>query len=244
MGHLYCDDDYQSIQSATFGSHVWSPYAIPHAIALEHCYHERARSTTFEFHCIWSYKLLDFEPNDVGGIHRNDNDEDDDDDDDDFEQVCSCCFEDEELRAYEIETPGLNDSCLLTRLRRFLFGSSSDASKQETGCTDYQFWLLLFASMGTLDYDTLWTTEGIGWVWSPRIYYMHNNSIKDKELLEPMIQSKLLHPGHPGESDACDIQVSWLEYQLRKVSNTLRPADQYYRPPPRQDAIGYYLKKK
>jgi hypothetical protein len=188
----------------------------------------------FEFSCSWGYKLLDFEQ---GGIEE----EELEDDEDDYERICSCCFEDEELRAYVIKTPGLNDTRLLSKLRRFLFGSSSDLSKQET-CNDYEFLILLFASMGTFDYDTIWTTEGIGWVWSPKIYYAYDTA-EDKQLREAMIQDKVMRPGeHEGwySSDVYDLQVPGLEYHIRNLSNTLRPIDRYYRPPRRQDAVGYY----
>lgn len=93
--------------------------------------------------------------------------------------------------------------------------------------------------MGTFDYDTLWTTEGIGWVWSPRVYYVYE-TVEDKNLLEALVKAKLLRPGQKGSRDAHDIQVPWLEYHVRQLSKTLRPVDPYYRAPRLQDAIGYH----
>ena len=127
-------EDCDHLRTGNYSSYVWSPYAIPHVINLKHRYHGRARLNTYEFFTIWQYRLIDFEKEET---IKNE----------EFQDLCSNCFEDEELRADVIDDEHLNEkTCSL--LRNFLFGSDSEHSKSIT-CSDMNFWLLLFGSMGT-----------------------------------------------------------------------------------------------
>jgi len=222
-------EDVDEIRSAHLISYVWSPYAIPRVLILEHRYHNRARYSSYEFHCVWTYQRMDFaEDKNDGAV------------DEEMEEICSCCFEDQELRAYVIHTPGLTAQSILC-LGQFLFGSTSAACKEET-CSDYSFLLLLLGSMGTFDYNTFYNpnpmdSEGIGWVWSPRIYLDKKGQ---NEWLQPMIDDNILRPGKKAaRRDTDKFDVCWLEYYVRKASNNLRPIDKYYRDPRKEDAIGY-----
>jgi len=129
-------EDYEDLRSGNFYADVWSPYAIPHTIDLKHRCHSRARYTTFEFFTTWSYRLIDFEKEET-----IENEE--------FQELCSNCYEDQELRADVIDDEHLSEKTCSV-LRNFLFGSDSKDSKSIT-CSDMNFWLLIFGSMGTTD---------------------------------------------------------------------------------------------
>lgn len=132
-------EDGEELRSAEYYGHVWSPYAIPHAIHLEQRHHSRCRQTTVELSVVWGYKLLDFE------------EPQDEDEDEEFTTICSNCYEDEELRADVIDVSNLNRNTV-HRLRRLLFGTSSHS---EQICDDFSFLRLLFGSMGTFDNESL-----------------------------------------------------------------------------------------
>lgn len=142
--------DYNELRSAEYYGHVWSPYAIPHAIHLEQRYHCRPRQTTVELAVAWGYKLQDFE------------EPQDEDEDEEFARICSNCYEDEELRADVIDVSNLNRNTV-HRLRRFLFGTSNQS---EQICDDFSFLRLLFGSMGTFDNESLMRCC-IGYSWRP-----------------------------------------------------------------------------
>ena len=131
-------EDYRELRSAEYYAHVWSPYEIPRAIELEHQYHYRTRYSSVEFSTVWSYRKIDFEEEGTINCEK-------------YKTICSNCFEDPELRADVIKTSHMNKrTCKL--LREFLYGSYSEESKHIT-CSDKDFWLLLFGSMGTTDPD-------------------------------------------------------------------------------------------
>jgi nicotinamidase-related amidase len=51
-------EDCDEVRTAEFYAHVWSPYAIPHAIQLKHRYHRRVRYSSMEFYAVWGFYCL------------------------------------------------------------------------------------------------------------------------------------------------------------------------------------------
>ncbi|KAL7533389.1 hypothetical protein ACHAWF_004472 [Thalassiosira exigua] len=211
------------LRSSGYYSHVWSPYAIPHAIALEHRYHCRARLTTVEWHTIWGYRLLDFE--DDNTIES-----------DEYTTICSDCFEDEELRADVIDQSHMNESTTWL-LRKHLFGSFSEECNAVT-CSDKDFWLLLFGSMGTTDPNLAKDPYGgvLGYEWVP---------YRDMEMRRKLHELKAKE-GDDAEGDPngpfeqyYPSGCSWLKYRLLEITGNLGPVTKHYKPPTIQDAIGY-----
>jgi hypothetical protein len=228
--HLCVEDlvmvDHYEMRSAQFHGRVYSPYALPHAIHLQHRYHRRPRMSTMEFFAEWRYKLLDFED-----AQDEDFDEGQDDDDESggFTTICSNCFEDERLRADVIEVSHLNQDTV-DRLRRFLFGAIKES--KPVCCDDFSFLRLLFGSMGTFcntfdDDDTTYATLFRGWIgYSWRIPF--TVGVREKMIKEGVI-------GH----DEYSWEISWLEHRMRQVTGILRPIDAYYTAPTIKDAPGY-----
>lgn len=227
------------LETVTFCAYVWSPYRIPRALYLVHDYHYRADripgvefdeddevDTTgppLKFQCCWCYEIVNFEYK-YREIVRSE-----------MKEMCSCSFGDDELQDYVIIVDGLNKGTI-DFLRSFLFGSSSQASEKET-CGDYQFMLILYASMGVFDYETLWWTKeiGHGWTWGPW-------DIKDnKGVLQLFADAGLVNLDDDGEYRDSTFSISWLEYYTRKAANALRPFDKYYRDPTIEDARSYRL---
>lgn len=170
-------EDCEMIRSATFFSHIWSPYAIPQAVALEHKYHCRPRSTTVEFHVTWGYHLQTF-------LDRADNT------DFKYRQLCSNAFEDEELRLDVINTFNFNKRTV-DSLRLHLFGAVQ--LSQQDYCDDYSFLCLLFGSMGTFDFATI-KTDGVGWMWS------FGYSQTEQQLRERLVKEGVISEDSPGIS--------------------------------------------
>jgi hypothetical protein len=209
------------MRSGQFYGHVYPPYAIPHAIHLQHRYHRRPRMSTTEFFAIWGYKLLDFEE-----AQDEDTEESDEDDEPDgFTTICSNCFKNEKLSADVIVVSHLNHNTV-DRLRRFLFGAIKES--KPVCCDDFSFLRLLFGSMGTFGDDkTSYTTlfRGcIGYSWK---IPFDSDSLRNKMIKEGVI----------GEDDFPDID--WLEHRMREVARVLRPIDGYYTAPTIKDAPGY-----
>jgi hypothetical protein len=214
--HLRVDNlvnEYDDVISAQFRGHVYSPYAIPHAIHLQHGYHRRPRWSTMEFFLIWGYKLLDFEEA-----------QDEDDESDGFTTICSNCYEDEQLRADVIDVSHLNQNTV-NLLRRFLFGAIEES--KAVSCDDFSFLRLLFGSMGTFGDDGAYETVPHGWIgysWTiPR----------ESNLRENMIMAI------GGERREDFFDISWLEHGMREAAGALRAIDAYYTAPTIQDAPGY-----
>jgi hypothetical protein len=209
-------EDGEELRSSQYFGYIWSPYAIPHAIALEHRRHFRTRMSSIEFYTTWGYILLDFE-DDIS-------EDDDDDEEEEFTTLCSDCFEDEELRLDVIEDSHLNQTTI-SRLRKFLFGTDKPESKEEI-CDEYSFLLLLFGSMGTFDFQDL--AEGyMGYEWSPQY--------PDEELCKKMIRDGLIDE----EDDAYEVRITWLEHRMRHVTGNFGAFQKYYTPPSIEDAHGY-----
>lgn len=201
-------DGIGDISTAEYKAIVWSMYAIPHSVELEHRYHCRPRYSSVEFSTSWYYTLKYY--TDVVSTFREDK-----------RKLCSNCFEDERLRLDCIDARGL-DSYTVSCLRLHLFGANSDESKQ--ALNDFDFLRLLFASMATPDFETL--KGNVGYAWQPGL-----GSRAEKELVDEGLVANI--------RDAMTIKIKWLEYEVRRVTDTLRPIDKYYEPPRLQDALGY-----
>ena len=218
LGHIEWEDC-DSLRSGNYSANVWSPYAIPHAVELNHRYHSRARIDTFEFFTTWSYRLIDFEKEET--IKNKE-----------FQELCSNCYEDEELRADVIDDEHLNEkTCSL--LRNFLFGSDSEHSKSIT-CSDMNFWLLVFGSMGTTDPDFGGDAMdgGVGYHWQTRDVRKKLYDLKagpEGEDSDPNGKYEDYYP------DGC----SWLKYKVLKITNNLGPITKHYEPPTIKDAPGW-----
>jgi hypothetical protein len=213
VGNNLVFEDYDEIRTAQFYAHVWSPYAIPHAIHLEHRYHCRPRYSTVELYATWGYKCIDFHAGPPEPTRGGEEEE--------FKTICSNHFEDEVLRADVINTSGFNKRTT-DRLRHFLFGTL-DESKHDH-CDDFSFWRLLFGSMGTFDYETLKGGD-LGYKWG--LGYERNQGLRERMIREGAIKED----DYP--------KISWLEHKMRQVGGALRKVDGFYRPPTIKDAPGY-----
>jgi hypothetical protein len=201
FGDLVWDDE--KLRSVEYTSQVWSPYTIPHAVALECQYHYRARSTWIEFYVTWAFKFLDFEDFDENKFQEEE-----------FQAICSNGYENCN-RVEMIDTSNLTQKTI-HKLRRFLLGTAIPTT---THCDDFEFLILLFGSMGTFGFESLKVGGGIGYTW--RLPY------KDKALREHMIQEGIIH-----EEDEDDYpSISWLEYAMRQAAGALRPVDKHYQAP-------------
>jgi hypothetical protein len=130
-------EDHNDLRRGTYLAYVWSPFAIPHAVALEHYYYRRVYWSSMGFWTTWQYALVDFE--DSQSTKQLDGETD-------YSFICSNGFDDEELRADKINLKGLNKN-LVRKIRTFVYGDSSQACKDLT-CSDATLLDLLFGSMG------------------------------------------------------------------------------------------------
>ena len=203
-------EDYDEIRTAHHNALVWSPFAIPHAVRLEHFFHSRPRMSTYEFSTSWSYCCWDFEDPTFRKSRE-------------FE-LCSNCFEDEVLRADVIETEHLNPGTV-SKLRRFIFGSSTQAAVQGT-MDDVPFLKLFFASMATFDFESEMKGGDYGYSWQPT-----------DEVFQRMKAEGAINEAEVGGK--WDISLSWLEHRIKEITNTLTRAETYYKHPTIEDAIGY-----
>ena len=221
-------EDPGELRSAEYLGHIWSPFPIPRCIALKHNYHCRTRYSTVSFYVTWEYKLIDFEcaNEEVKGCS--------------YEELCSNCFEDEKLRADVIKTSNLNEHTL-GKMRRHLYGSSSETSKSLT-CSDKNFLLLLFGSMGTTDSkledDPM--RGGLGYVWRPRFGDGEKERKKLFDAKVPLNDDPNSSGSFPESfGDYFPEGCSWLYHRVLEVSKTLGPCTMHYREPTIRDAIGY-----
>ena len=211
FGHLVWEDC-DELRSAEYYAHVWSPYEIPRAIELEHRYHYRARYSSVEFDTVWSYRKIDFEEESTINC-------------DTYKTICANCFEDQELRADVIKTSHMNKrTCKV--LRELLYGSYSKESKRMT-CSNKNFWLLLFGSMGTTDPDLETDPMGgygegsyLGYVWG---------QCMDKDLRMKLYSQKAAEKDDPeGDPNGPFGEYypkgcSWLKHRLLEITNSLGP---------------------
>lgn len=98
-----------------------------------------------------------------------------------------------------VDTTNLNKSTY-QKLRKFLFGTCSTDSENVT-CSDMNFWLLLFGSMGSTDPDLSYDPKGgdLGYSWRP-------GKEMRKKLFELKAKEGDANPGAPFEDyypDGC-----------------------------------------
>ena len=58
--HLVAED-YDTLRTADYAAVIFSPYAIPHAVAMSHGWHNRARYYSCEFYATWGFNLVRFD---------------------------------------------------------------------------------------------------------------------------------------------------------------------------------------
>lgn len=225
---------------------IFSPYAIPQAIELEHRYQYRTRMYSIEFFCNWGFKLRRFDGDkstatqtettsakqkhgDViqqrlaklypeGGFFYEDPPYDTNTG---FEYLCSNGVQDPPDNegtdiwhfVEKINVSNFTPSTV-SRMRRWLFGSF----KSTEILSDYDFLLLLFASCGCSNFEQS-NGESFGYTWSP------SGEVDDE--MEAMGLDTING-------------LSWLEYQARLVSGSLRPQDTYYEPYDEVGAKGFW----
>jgi hypothetical protein len=212
---------YHRIRTVTHHAVVWSPFAIPHAIRLEHYYLHQFRAYSLEFHVSWSYRLFDFESENFQGSDKA--------------ELCSNTWN----RVDVIRTRNLSGRTV-DRLKTFLFGSSCEPSenlmnlddcevfKRARDLNDHSFLRLLFGSMATFYFDKEPNGDWFGHRWSPT-----------EDEFQTMAQDGALEGtniGHPS-----DISVSWLSHRIKVITNYLTRVESYYKPPATiADAYGGY----
>lgn len=211
------------LDSATYHGSVWSPFAIPHAIDLCHSYHHNMRLNGLEFSTDWEYRLVDFEDEET--IKSKDHTE-----------LCKC-YEDADIEHDGIETENLTKATY-QKMRRFLFGTSSKESEKVT-CSDIDFWLLIFGSMGSTDehlsYDL--RSGNLGYSWTPgtemrqKLYDMKANEGD----ANPNLPFNEYYPG------GC----SWLKHRVLEITGRLGPITKHYVQPkpkyqPRRPVDDFY----
>jgi hypothetical protein len=214
-------EDNDKLRSADYYAHVWSPFAIPHAIKLYHSWYGKVGWSYSELSTDYNYELVDFEDSDdviAAGKY-----------------VELCSFNND-----VIKTSNLNKTTL-TKLRKFLYGVNTKKIKQQT-CSDKDFLLLLFGSMGTTD-ERLEDDEKrccLGWTWVP----WKDSDDMTKKLFDLKAPADDDENGVPPTSlekyspRAC----SWLRYAILKASDSLGPVSKHYKPPPEKktsSACGY-----
>ncbi|KAL7542123.1 hypothetical protein ACHAXR_011521 [Thalassiosira sp. AJA248-18] len=233
LGYLTWDYDEPSLISSEYYAHVWSPYAIPHAIKFEHRYHCRSGWSTVSFGTIWNYRLIDFE--ELGCSIQVE--EEETMENNEYITLCSNVYEDEEFRADVIQDKHLNKTTG-NKLRTFLFGTHSEDSKAVT-CSDINFWLLIFGSMGTTDPDLAKDPMRghHGYEWQPyrieetkkKLYELKAVEGDDPDQGDPYGPLEDYYP------DGC----SWLKYKVLKITGNLGPITKHYKPPTIKDAPGW-----
>jgi hypothetical protein len=138
-------EDGESVETADYVAHVWSPFAIPRALKLKHRFHHRARNYSVEFYASWDFAIVKF-----NGDENNQ--------DEQMVKLCSNCYEDEVLCADVIDVANLKTRTV-SELRRCLFGKMS-----RDLLDDFSLLKLIFASMATPSFNTL--DGDIGYFWS------------------------------------------------------------------------------
>jgi hypothetical protein len=202
---------YRRIRTVTHHAVVWSPFAIPHAIRLEHYYHHQFRAYSLEFRVSWSYRFFDFENEHFEASGKT--------------ELCSNTWN----RVDMIRTGNLS-ARTAEQLRTFLFGSSFEASenfmdladcemsKSIMNLDDYSFLRLLFGSMATFHFDIEQNGDGFGHKWSPT-----------EEEFQTMAREGALDGTYI--EDPSDISVPWLSHRIKAITNSLTRVESYYRPP-------------
>ncbi|CAB9522774.1 hypothetical protein SEMRO_1339_G264290.1 [Seminavis robusta] len=209
------------LMTGTFQGLVWSPYAIPRAVSLEHYYYRRPSMRTMSFRVEWSYKLLNFEADGVMQLFEAERK---------WTVICANGYDNERLRLDCIVDRNLTRATIRL-LKSFLCGAKSNKTDlffKDAICSDFDFILLVFASMGTIDFESI-KCIWMGYQWPP-------SSRNQDDLCNKMIKEKAIETKEEFENLEC---VSWLEYRIRKITKNLRPTDKFYHDPTNEDAPGY-----
>ncbi|CAJ1919826.1 unnamed protein product [Cylindrotheca closterium] len=203
---VWVDED--EYRTAEYYSHIWSPYAIPHALGLEHYYHHKVTSF-IEFRSIWSYRMIDFEIDSSPTVECT--------------ELCSNHNDDVDTSNLKMAT--------VNKLRRFLFGSDSEESKIIL-CDNHRFLGILFGSMGTMKLvsDTMGDMGNVylGYVWSP------DEELR-KKLFEEGVSADDCPDDDDEPPESFDYynprEISWLEHRVMEITGTLGPVSTHYEHP-------------
>ena len=209
------DWDDSRLISADYYSTVWSPYAIPRGIGLHHYYHSEPKWDYIDFNTHWEYNLVDFEEETSKYVT--------------YKRFCSNMLD----KIDNIKTPGLNKETY-KKLRCFIYGNHSKESESVT-CSAYNFWRLLFASMGTTDSnlsDTLGTRGCVGYHWE-----------MDDTLRKKLYDEKAIEPDDDADPNGpfnkyrpCFRKTSWLRHKILEITDNLGPVMKHYVGPTMKDA--------
>lgn len=221
----------EELVTGEYRSHVWSPFAIPHAIDLYHFYHRRPRYNTMEFKTYWKYHSVDF--GDVNTIANKVDLDSCCNDAGYYKILCFNRFEDEKLRLDVIDAKNLTIKTV-KKLRKFLYGTN----RGDVVCDHHDFLRLLFASMGTIDSRCDPKCGWLGYEWMPDEEL--RNTFVEEQI--PLYDAKFDPDGEPGKTgnDYYECGLSWLEYHIAKAADDLDPITIHYKPPRKEDAPGWY----
>ena len=225
------------LKSATVISTIFSPYLLPRAVQFCFRYKHQERGDTAgdttgadnrkqkqeDYHCMWDMHFISFD--DAAAESTNNADKGDWDGEiwkpclDDLEELCSIRnlnMPTDEIawRAVkEIDVNNLNPTSV-RRIREWLFGTSLSSSILD----DFSLLQYIFVSCGvTRDFRIQMGL--IGYKWKPT-----------RSVINDMIAYGGISQGEADIHESDDGGVSWLEYQIRFVSGTLRLVDRFYEP--------------
>ena len=201
-------EEEDKLRSADYYAHVWSPYAIPHAIKLTHSWYGKVGWSSYDLAVDWNYMLLDFEE-DVGKQKQK------------YVEICSNNYD-------VIKTKNLNKTTC-NKLRKHLYGASTEQSKLVT-CSDRDFWLLIFGSMGSHDKELMEDAKdcSLGYSWCP----WKEDGMKQKLFDEKANVNDDVNGEAPTDIKKYSPRwCSWLRYRIMEVTDTIGPISKYYKPP-------------
>ena len=206
-------EEEDKLRSADYYSHVWSPYAIPHAIKLSHSWSGRVRWEGYDLATDWNYMLLDFEVDIENSTKK-------------YTELCSNNYD-------KIKTTHLNKATC-NKLREFLYGANTKQSKKVT-CSDKDFLILIFGSMGSTDKNLEEDTKdcSLGYTWCPW---------KQDGMKERLFNEKAPADDDPSGEPPAALKgynprwCSWLRYRILEVTDSLGPISKYYQPPKQPSA--------
>ena len=84
--------------------------------------------------------------------------------------------------------------------------------------SDFDLMRLLFASLGTANFDCL--QGDIGYKWAARTVFCNDTDAR------PLVEAGVL----PKDEEDDWPTITWLEHQVRLITSNLRPIDMYYEP--------------
>ena len=210
-------EDYKEIRSVTYKSIVFSPYALPQAIVLEHRYHYRTRYHSVEFGCYWHFQLLGFDNTNMDYANSRQTKyymlEDG------MELLCNNVLLDDDdgyswSDVEDIDVSNFTPSTV-RRLRTWIFGS---LQKSTEVMNDFDLLRLLLTTIGGAEFGSF-SKDFIGHTFK---FY---DSCRNGNIIDQMIADGVVKD----EDEALELpDITWLEYQVRLVSGALRKQDRYY----------------